>query len=402
MKTRKSVKKAMHLLQIEKLRRNQLKPINAILDGHDTMVIAPTSFGKSLLYLIPALTQDTGITIVIEPLLALIHDQVHKLRKLGISASYLDSTQSKSEQETVIDDLRKCRVKILYVAPERLETGILSWIEKFSQIKIIVVDECHCVTTWGSTFRDAYQSIGKYIDSLEHHPVIVALSATAIPEDRTRMVKLLSMRSVKEFAVSLYRSKLSLMKKNVTSGYGHLSELKKCLKKYHRHTTIVFCNTKAATENVAKELKKIYRGEVMAYHSRCKEQEQDMLSGKKHIIVATSALSMGVDIRDVDLVIHYNMPMSLADYYQMAGRAGREGQHARSILLYDPDDYNENRWLLKQIDDKKDRARALKRLDEMKEFCEDKEQCMVITLLNALGGSHENACRYCTNCQKGR
>lgn len=127
-----------------------------------------------------------------------------------------------------------------------------------------------------------------------------------------------------------------------------------------------------------------------------------MLSGKKHIIVATSALSMGVDIQNVDLVIHYNMPMSLADYYQMAGRAGREGQHARSILLYDPDDYTENRWLLKQIDDRKARNRALKRLDEMKEFCEDEEQCMVITLLHALGDPHENACRYCTNCQKGR
>lgn len=401
MKIRKSVKRAMHLLQIEKLRKNQLKPINEILDGHDTMVIVPTSFGKSLLYLIPALTQDTGITIVIEPLLALIHDQVHKLRKLGISASYLDSTQSKSEQRTVIDDLRKCRAKILYVAPERLETGILSWIEEYSQIKIIVVDECHCVVSWGDTFRDAYRSIGEYIDSLKHRPVIVALSATAIPEDRPRIMKLLSMRKVKEFAVNLYRSNLSLMKKNVPSGYGHLSELKKCLKKYHRHTTIVFCNTKAATENVAKELKKIYRSEVMAYHSRCKEQEQDMLSGKKHIIVATSALSMGVDIRDVDLVIHYNMPMSLADYYQMAGRAGREGQH-RSILLYDPDDYTENYWLLRHIDDKKARNRVLKRLDEMKEFCEDEEQCMVITLLNALGDSHENACRYCTNCQKGR
>ena len=402
MKIRKSVKRAMHLLQIEKLRRNQLKPINEILDGHDTMVIAPTSFGKSLLYLIPALTLDTGITIVIEPLLALIHDQVYRLRKLDISASYLDSTQSKSEQSTVMDDLRKCRVKILYVAPERLETGILSWIEEYSQIKIIVVDECHCVVSWGDTFRDAYRSIGEYIDSLKHRPVIVALSATAIPEDRPRIMKLLSMRSAKEFAVSLYRSNLSLMKKNVPSGYGHLSELKKCLKKYHRHTTIVFCNTKAAAENVAKELKKIYRSEVMAYHSRCKEQEQDMLSGKKHIIVATSALSMGVDIRNVDLIIHYNMPISLADYYQMAGRAGREGQHGRSILLYDPDDYTENYWLLRQIDDKKASDRALKRLDEMKEFCEDEEQCMAITLLNALGDSHENACRYCTNCQKGR
>ena len=402
MKIRKSVKRAMHLLQIEKLRRNQLKPINEILDGHDTMVIAPTSFGKSLLYLIPALTLDTGITIVIEPLLALIHDQVYRLRKLDISASYLDSTQSKSEQSTVMDDLRKCRVKILYVAPERLETGILSWIEEYSQIKIIVVDECHCVVSWGDTFRDAYRSIGEYIDSLKHRPVIVALSATAIPEDRPRIMKLLSMRSAKEFAVSLYRSNLSLMKKNVPSGYGHLSELKKCLKKYHRHTTIVFCNTKAATENVAKELKKIYRSEVMAYHSRCKEQEQDMLSGKKHIIVATSALSMGVDIRNVDLIIHYNMPISLADYYQMAGRAGREGQHGRSILLYDPDDYTENYWLLRQIDDKKASDRALKRLDEMKEFCEDEEQCMAITLLNALGDSRKNACRYCTNCQKGR
>ena len=402
MKIRKSVKKAMHLLRIEKLRRNQLKPINAILDGRDTMVIAPTSFGKSVLYLIPALAQDTGITIVIEPLLALIHDQVHKLRKLDIPVSYLDSTQSKSEQKAVLDDLRKCRVKILYVAPERLETGILSWIEEFSQIKIVVVDECHCVTTWGSTFRDAYRSIGEYIDSLEHHPVIVALSATAVPEDRPRIMKLLSMRKAQEFAVSLYRSQLSLMKKHVPSGYGHLSELKKCLKKYHRHTTIVFCNTIAATENVAKELKKLYHVEVMVYFSRNKEQEEDMLSGKKHIIVATSALSMGVDIRDVDLVIHYNMSLSLAEYYQMAGRAGREGQHARSILLYDPDDYNKNRWLLKQIEDKKVRGRALKRLDEMKEFCEDEEQCMVITLLNALGDAHENACRYCTNCQKGR
>ena len=402
MKIRPNIKQAMETLKIEKLRKNQLKPINEILNGHDTMVIAPTSFGKSLLYLIPALIQDTGITIVIEPLLALIHDQVHKLRKLGISASYLDSTQSKSEQSAVIDDLRKCRVKILYVAPERLETGILSWIEEYSQIKIVAVDECHCVVSWGDTFRDAYRSIGEYIDSLKYRPVIVALSATAIPEDRPRIMKLLSMRSVKEFAVSLYRSKLSLMKKNVPSGYGHLSELKKCLKKYHRHTTIVFCNTKAATENIAKELKKIYRSEVMAYHSRCKEQEQDMLSGKKHIIVATSALSMGVDIRDVDLVIHYNMPMSLADYYQMAGRVGREGQHARSILLYDPDDYTENYWLLRQIDDKKASDRALKRLDEMKEFCEDEEQCMAITLLNALGDSRKNACRYCTNCQKGR
>lgn len=402
MKIRKPVKKAMKLLRIEKLRRNQLKPINSILDGHDTMVIASTSFGKSLLYLIPALIQDTGITIVIEPLLALIHDQVNKLQKLDISAAYLDSTQSQSEQRLVIDDLRSGRIKILYLAPERLATGILLLIEAFNQIRILVVDECHCVTTWGSTFRESFLSIGKHIDSLEQHPIIVALSATAIPQDRPRIMELLSMHRPKIFEMSLYRSNLCFLKKRVPSGYGHLAELKQYLKKYHVHTTIVFCNTIIAVESVAKELKKLYPGEVMVYHSRNKKQGRDMLSGKKHIIVATSALSMGVDIRDVDLVIHYNMPLSLAEYYQMAGRAGREGQHARSILLYDPDDYKKNRWMLGEIEDKRTRKDALARLNEMKEFCEDEEHCMVVTLLNALGDSHENACRYCTNCQKGR
>ena len=402
MKLRKSVKNAMKVLAIDKLRRNQLKPINAILDRHDTMVIAPTSFGKSVIYQIPALAQEDGITVVIEPLIALMHDQVQKLKTLDIPAAYLDSTQSKTDRKSVMADLQNGSIKILYIAPERLETDILSFIEEFNRIRIIVVDECHCVTTWGSTFRESYLSIGKYIDSLNHRPVIVALSATAVPEDRSQIMELLSMRDTKVFEMSLYRSKLSFMKKEVTSRLAQLKALKKYLKKYHRNTTIIFCNTIDAVENVAKELKKRYPNDVMTYHSRSKAQEQDMISGKKHIIVATSALGMGVDVRNVDLVIHFNMPLSLADYYQMAGRAGREGQHARSILLYNSDDYKFNRFLLSDIKDKKAKRRALDRLDAMKEFCDDEEHCMVATMLNALGDPFENTCRYCTNCQKGR
>ena len=180
MKLRKSVKNAMKVLAIDKLRRNQLKPINAILDRHDTMVIAPTSFGKSVIYQIPALAQEDGITVVIEPLIALMHDQVQKLKTLDIPAAYLDSTQSNSERKAVVADLKKGCINILYIAPERLETDILSFIEEFNRIRIIVVDECHCVTTWGSTFRESYLSIGKYIDSLNHRPVIVALSANGV------------------------------------------------------------------------------------------------------------------------------------------------------------------------------------------------------------------------------
>ena len=316
MKIKKSVKEAMERLHIDKLRRNQIRPINSVLSGNDTMVIAPTSYGKSLLYQIPAITNSHKLTVVIEPLLALVHDQVEKLQSLGISAVSLDSTQSKSEREQVMKLLEDGKVTLLYLAPERLETGILSQIEKHNKIGLVVVDECHCVISWGYAFREAYLEIGEWIDRLKKRPVILALSATVIPEDRSQIMEL--------------------------------------------------------------------------------------LSGEKHIIVATSALSMGVDVKDVDLVIHFNMPLSLADYYQMSGRAGREEQKARSILFYNADDYYTGMALISKIEDNSAKKRAKQRLGEMKEFCEDTEHCMVQTMLRALGNSTIGKCRYCTNCQRER
>jgi len=139
----------MEQLQIKKLRRNQIKPINSVLAGHDTLVVAPTSYGKSLIYQIPAVINNKKLTVVIEPLLALIHDQVEKLQGLGISAAYLDSTQSNSQRERTMELLDDREITLLYIAPERLETGILTQIEKRKKIGLIVVDECHCVVSWG-------------------------------------------------------------------------------------------------------------------------------------------------------------------------------------------------------------------------------------------------------------
>lgn len=160
------------------------------------------------------------------------------------------------------------------------------------------------------------------------------------------------------------------------------------------------------TKDVAKALRKEYPDDVIVYHSWGKRQEKAVLSDTKHIIVTTSYPSIDVDMRNVDLVIHYNMPMSLADYYQMASRAGCEGQDARSILLYNPDDYNTNlsliRDLLYEIEgDKDDKEKMLEQLNEMKRFCEDEKHCMVKSLLQALGDSYDHKCRQCTNC-KGR
>ena len=401
MKLRKCVKSAMNTLGIKKLRRNQLKPINAILDGHDTMVTAPTSFGKSLIYQIPAVVSD-DLTVVIEPLLALMHDQADKLNQLHIPAACLDSTLTDGERSTVWKKLDHGKVKILFLSPEQLTKGTLHSVALHNRIGMVVVDECHCVTLWGSTFREAYLKIGKHLARLPYQPTIVALSASVIPEDRETIMELLNMVDAELYALPLYRRNLIFSKKRVGSRKEGVKELLRQMKKHHRHTTIIFCNTVKAVEFVVKKLEEKYPGEVIPYHGRNKRHEREMLAGEKHIIVATSALSLGVDLRGVDLVIHFNMPLSLAEYIQMSGRAGREGQKARSILIYDPGDYHTNFGLLRSIEDKKARELAISRLDEVKEFCEDDNHCMVKQLLHALGDKHAKKCRYCTNCQKAR
>lgn len=402
MKIRKTVKAAMEQLRVEKLRPNQLKPINRILDGKDTLLIAATSFGKSLVAQIPAVINHDKLTIIIEPLTALMHEQVEVLQALGIAAAYLDSTQNRQTQNAVREMLEKQKLTILYLSPERLNPDFIPHEIYANKVGLVVVDECHCVTTWGHTFREDYLHIGDFIDSLKHRPTVLAMTASAPPEDRKEIMELLSMRNAKCIATSLYRSKLHFMKHSVTSRQEQIKVLKKCVRKFHKHTTIVYCSTKKAVEEVAKRLEKIYPGEVVPYHSENKRGERDMLSGKKHIIVATSALAMGVSIRDVDLVIHYNMPLSIPDYYQMSGRSGREGQKARSILIYNSSDYHSNRAMMADIDDRDTRRISMGRLDAMKELCEDTKHCMYTMILEALGEKRESKCRYCTNCQKGR
>ncbi|MBE7003034.1 MAG: ATP-dependent DNA helicase RecQ [Ruminococcaceae bacterium] len=403
MKTRPEVNQALKTMHIDKLRKGQCKPINAILDRNDVILIAPPSFGKSLIYQIPAILFD-GVTVVIEPLLALMHDQVNKLRELGIEAAYLDSTLSWSECQSVMKKLAKEKIKVIFISPERLETGILYDISKHNRIDMVVVDECHCVTMWGSDFRKAYLSIGKYIDKLKHHPVVVALSASVYPEDIDEIAEALSMHDPVIIRRPLFRSNITFSRKTVSNRTEQKKTLLRMLKKHHKNTTIIFCTTKKAVEYVVKTLKgkADYAGEVIEYHGSCKVHEYEMLTGKKHIIVATSALSLGVDIPNVDLVIHFNFPLSIAEYCQMAGRAGREGQKARDILIYNPNDYHMNWGLLQNIKNKTAKDTAVARLDAMKELCEDDDHCIVKTMLNALGDPHKTRCRYCTNCQKQR
>ena len=299
---------------LTELRRHQAKVINRILDHKDTIVIAATSSGKSLCGIIPSVIHHDKLTLIIEPLTVLMHDQVNKLCELGIRAAYIDSIQSKEQQRRIYQQLKAGSITLLYVSPERL--AVLPDLVT-DQVWLLAVDECHCVATWGNSFRADYLKIGDFVEQMRSHPTILVMTASASPEDREQIAQLLGMKNGKVLQQDLYRSDLYFLKCLAPSRQEQLHLTRKYLRKYHAHTTITFCSTTDAVKAVAKELDKDYRGDVVVYHGRDKRNEKHLLAGEKHLIVATNALAMVVDPHNVDLVILFNMPTFASELYQM-------------------------------------------------------------------------------------
>lgn len=399
MKIRPEVKSALKELGYTKLRKGQSKVINRILDRKDTLLIAKTSFGKTLTAVIPAVIHRDRLTVIIEPLTVLMHEQVKMLNAVEINAAYLDSTQSDADKSAVYHKLEKQKMTILYVSPERLPY-LPDWIA--NQIWLLVVDECHCVTLWGNSFREAYSQIGLFVSRMKKKPAVLAMSASAPPEDYDEIASSLGMENYKVLCFDLFRSKLHFLKYNAANRKEQLQLTKKMLRKYHKAGSIVFCSTIEAVKAVAENLERKYPNQVAVYYGKDKRSEKALLSGEKTIVVATNALAMGVDLPNVDLVIHFNMPSSISEYYQMAGRAGRNGQKAHDVLLYNPKDFYSQYRMIEQIKDKKIRMQELARLESVKELCEDSESCIVRQILRGLGQERDTDCRYCTNCQKER
>lgn len=405
MDIKRGIKSAQKQLGIEKLRKHQVKPINSILDYQDTMVIAPTSAGKSAIYQVPALI-FSGMTLVIEPTLSLMYDQTYRLKSYGIGAAYIDSAMSVDDYSHVLKRIAQDKVKILFVTPERLQNQKFLKAIKAVEISMVVVDECHCVTSWGYGFRPDYLRIGEFIDTLPHRPVVAALTATATSDMREEICNLLSMDQQEVFINRLYRPNLHFMKRSFVSDEAKLTELKRLLKKHREGSCIVYCNTKKMTEAVYDKVCEWYPDDVVKCHSNLTGQDRKrsellFMDGKRRIMVATSAFGLGVDQSAVDLVIHFNLPLSLIDYCQQAGRAGRAGQKAKCILLYCENDYPVNRTILKEIDDKSARKDTLRALDRMKEYAES-SGCLTRQILSALGEKLDKPCGSCTNCQKAR
>ena len=406
MSNKKTIRQVADTIGIKgELKKEQVNAIKDGLDDQDLFMIAPTSFGKSAIFQILAI-MESGLTIVIVPTLSLLHDQVDQLQQRQLSVGALASDCMSYDEFGIQRALKQYGYLILYTTPESLWKLDLSDIP----VSLLVVDECHCVTSWGYGFRAAYLEIGDFLKQLPRRPQVVALTATAPVSDREKIKELLHMKHIKEYEISLYRPKLTFSVYSFVSEEKRQKELKRLLKQYSKSgdgSCIIYCNTRAQTKEIYDLVKKWYPKQVSICHSNLsngerKRNEQAFMSGERRIMVATSAFGMGINKSDVRLIIHYNLPLSIIDYYQQAGRAGRDGGKARCILLYRKSDYDLNRWVIEQSQDPAALEHSLRALDEMKEYADDEKGCMVQRMLLALGEKLDKPCGRCTYCQKAR
>jgi ATP-dependent DNA helicase RecQ len=391
----------------DSFRKGQSDIIEAILQGKDALAIMPTGAGKSVCYQVPAMLLS-GITIVISPLISLMQDQVKSLNEAGINAAYINSTLSEQQMYKALDYAAQGKYKIIYVAPERLETMSFMTFAQKADISMVTIDEAHCISQWGQDFRPSYLKIVDFIDSLPERPVVSAFTATATSEVKTDIECILKLKSPKLVVTGFDR-------KNLYYSVEHLSGKKKdayiaaYIKEHMDESGIIYCATRKNVDRLYDEFSSLGIS-VTKYHAGLdnetrKQNQDDFIYDRVQVVIATNAFGMGIDKSNVRYVIHYNMPQSMENYYQEAGRAGRDGGESQCILLFSAQDVIIDKFLLdsKEFEGVEDedrsviRERDLHRLHTMEMYCKTTE-CLRNYILSYFGEKTGEPCGNCGNC----
>ena len=391
----------------DSFRPGQEELIDGILSRRDVLGIMPTGGGKSMCYQLPGLLLP-GLTVVISPLISLMRDQVQALTAAGIPAAFLNSTLSAAQSKQVYRNLYEGRYKLLYVAPERLDSEGFSALAQQIPISFVAVDEAHCISQWGQDFRPSYLRITQFIENLPVRPVVGAYTATATKQVKQDIVRLLKLRDPVIRVTGFDRPNLYF---EVLHPESKDSQLLRLLTARKRKSGIVYCATRKAVESVSQMLCE-HGYKATRYHAGLDEKErsenqEDFLYDRKTVMVATNAFGMGIDKSNVSFVIHYNMPKSIESYYQEAGRAGRDGTEADCILLFSGRDVNTARYMINNGAENEEltavqremvRQQDLNRLDAMVRYCKT-EGCLRAFLLEYFGQKAPQVCGNCGSCR---
>lgn len=389
----------------DSFRPGQEEIVSALLAGRDALAIMPTGAGKSLCYQVPALLLP-GLTLVISPLISLMQDQVKGLNAAGIHAAFINSSLTETQIARALDLAAEGSYKLVYVAPERLESPVFRSFAAGADISMVTVDEAHCISQWGQDFRPSYLKILDFIDSLPRRPIVSAFTATATREVKDDIVCTLRLHDPKVLVTGFDRPNLYFQVERTRRKDDFVIQY---LRDHPGESGIIYCATRKNVDKL-QELLTEYGFAATKYHAGLpaearRKNQNDFIYDTAPVIVATNAFGMGIDKSNVRFVLHYNMPQSMENYYQEAGRAGRDGLPSQCVLLFSAQDVIINKFLL----DKKDfaemddeeadllRQRDLQRLQTMERYCQTTE-CLRNYIL-AYFGEHPTApCGNCGSC----